>query len=165
MYAHFLRQDELNPAKLELLCAAVRQEIEAETIEYLTSEQEIEYLAQAVETGRKSFVDEVGLYSSEGEKALAQRIPQGSRLMISLSTGATRLDVAELVRSMEPGQPIRLKKRPMTTSRTPSLDGFSKALMGNKTLQEFLEKLTHEEVRDKLLLALWDRRYEIEGAD
>ena len=61
MYTHFLRQDELNPAKLELLCAAVRQEIEAETIEYLTSEQEIEYLAQAVETGRKRFVDEVGL--------------------------------------------------------------------------------------------------------
>ena len=142
----------------------MRQEIEAETIEYLTSEQEIEYLAQAVETGRKSFVDEVGLYSSEGEKALAQRIPQGSRLMISLSTGATRWDVAELVRSMEPGQPIRLKKRPMTTSRTPSLDAFSKALMGNKNLQQFLEKLTHEEVRDRLLLALWDRS-EIEGAD
>ena len=165
MYTRSPQQDELNPAKLELLCAAVRQEIEAETIEYLTSEEEIEYLAQAVETGRKSFVDEVGLYSSEGEKALAQRIPQGSRLMISLSTGATRWDVAELVRSMEPGQPIRLKKRPLTTSRTPSLDRFWKALMGNKTLQEFLEKLTHEEVRDRLLLALWDRRYEIEGAD
>ena len=164
MYTHFLRQDELNPAKLELLCAAVRQEIEAETIEFLTSEQEIEYLAQAVETGQKSFVDEVGLYSSDGEKALAQKIPQGSRLMISLSTGATRWDVAELVRSMEPGQPIRLKKRPMT-KRDPSLDAFSKALMGNKTLQQFLEKLTCEEMRDRLLLALWDRRYEIEGAD
>ena len=85
--------------------------------------------------------------------------------MISLSTGATRWDVAELVRSMEPGQPISLKKRPTATSRAPSLDVFSKALMGNKTLQEFLEKLTHEEMRDRLLLALWDRIYEIEGAD
>ena len=158
MYTHFLRQDELNPAKLELLCAAVRQEIEAETIEYLTSEQEIEYLAHAGETGRKSFVDEVGLYSSDEAKALAQKIPQGSRLMISISTGATRWDVAELVRSMEPGQPIRMKKRPMTKSRTPSLDAFSKALMGNKTLQQFLEKLTHEEVRDRLLLALWETK-------
>ena len=158
MYTRSPQQDELNPAKLELLCAAVRQEIEAETIEYLTSEQEIQYLAQAVETGQKSFVDEVGLYSSDGEKALAQKIPQGSRLMISISTGATRWEVAELVRSMEPGQPIRLKKRPMTTSRTPSLDAFSKALMGNKTLQQLLEKLTHEEVRDRLLLALWETK-------
>ena len=78
--------------------------------------------------------------------------------MISLSTGATPWDVAELVRSMEPGQPIRLKKRPMTQSRTPSLDAFSKALMGNKTLQDFLEKLTHEEMRDRLLLALWETK-------
>ena len=115
----------------------MRQEIEAETIEYLTSEQEIEYLAQAVETGRKSFVDEVGLYSSEGEKALAQRIPQGSRLMISLSTGATRWDVAELVRSMEPGQPIRLKKKPMT-KRDPSLDAISKGPDGKQNLTAIL---------------------------
>ena len=85
MYTRSPRQDELNPAKLELLCAAVRQEIEAETIQYLTSEQEIEYLAQAVESGRKNFVDKVGLYTSDGAKALAQKIPQGSRLMVSIS--------------------------------------------------------------------------------
>jgi hypothetical protein len=152
--------DEVKQAKLELLCSAVRQEIEAETDVFFASEEEIERLAQAVEACESGFADEVG---AADEKTLkdAQKIPKGARLMVetaSICVAAGRREVASLVRSLDPGQSVRVKMRPLNTCREPPRDAFAKVLMKtpHPTVQQLAKQRGYEDVRDRLLLSCWD---------
>jgi len=147
-------RDEVSIPKLELLINAIRREIEGETTIYLTSEDEVEKIARAIETCKsKLFYDEVDQGS---------RLPKGSRLMVEAQEPTlmkSRQKVAEIIRSLEVGQCLKVKLRPLGTCRQPPLETFTRDLMKTpyKTIRDLLT--THdaiEEVRDKLLLVLWD---------
>ena len=146
-------RDEVSIPKLELLMNAIRQEIEAETIIYLTSETEIEEIARAIETCKsKQFYDEVDQGS---------RLPKGCRLMIEAEESTlvkSRTKVADIIRSLEVGQSLKVKLRPIGTCRQPPLETFARNLMKvpYKTVREFIQECSIEELRDKLLLVLWD---------
>ena len=146
-------RDEGSIPKLELLMNAIRQEIEAETTIYLTSEAEIEEIARAIETCKsKQFYDEV----EQGS-----RLPKGSRLMIQAEESTlmkSRANVAEIIRSLEVGQSLKVKLRPLDTCRKPPLETFARDIMKvpYKTVREFTQECSTEELRDKLLLILWD---------
>jgi hypothetical protein len=166
-------RDEVSPAKLELLCGAVRREIEGETVVFLRTERDIASLAAAVEGCRSvEFADEVGKD--------ATAIPEGARVSVgvdeSLPHNARRLAVAALVRSMHEGDPVCVKLRPLRTSRQPLLDTFARELMRPrepppdtsarelmrrpyKTFCELAGKRPIEEMRDRLLLCLWDAMF------
>jgi len=146
-------RDEVSIPKLELLMNAIRQEIEAETTIYLTSEDEVEKIARAIETCKsKRFHDELDQGS---------RLPKGSRLMIEAEESTlmkSRAKVAEIIRSLEVGQSLKVKLRPLGTCRQPPLETFARDLMKvpYKTVREFTQERSIEELRDKLLLVLWD---------
>ena len=130
---------------------AIRREIEAERTIYLTSEDEIEEIARAVEKCKsKHFYDEV----DEGS-----RLPKGCRLMIEAEESTiakSRIKVADIIRSLEVGQNLIVKFRPLKTCRQPPLDTFARSLMNipYKTVREFIQECSIEELRDKLLLVL-----------
>ena len=148
-------RDEVSPAKMELLCGAVRREIEGETVVYLRTDRDIESLAAAVE-GCKSteFADEVG-----GD---ATAIPKGARISVevdeSLPLQTRRSEIVALVRSMREGDPVRVLLRPLGTSREPPMDSFARELMLRpyRSFCELAGKRQIEEMRDRLLLCLWD---------
>ena len=146
-------KDEVNIPKLELLLIAIRQEIEAETTIYMTSEDDIETIARAIETCKsKVFYDEIDH---------GCRLPKGSRLMIEAKETALikqRVKVAELMRSIEVGQALKVKLRPLGTCREPILDTFARDIMSipHKTIRQLITHSTIEDVRDKMLLSLWD---------
>ena len=155
--------DEEQWGKLRLLCEAVRCEIEREEDVYLNGEDDIEKLASAVEACQSDkFGDEVG----PGFKP----IPEGSRLILGVdekSPDSTvqerRAESASLVRSMRVGTAVSVKMRPMGTSREPPLDRFGKDLMKKsnkagpfKRLEKIAGDRSVQEMRDLLLLALWD---------
>ena len=149
-------RDEASPMKLELLCAAVRREIEGETVVYLKTERDIEMLAAAVERCKsKAFADEV-------DNGGPSEIPDGARLVVevdeALPVETRRAKVAELVRSLAEGEPVRVRQRPIGTSREPPLDTFARALTKQpyKTFRELSGDRSMEEMRDRLLLCLWD---------
>ena len=150
-------QDEVNATKLQLLAAAVRQEIEAVTCVYLATSTEIEDLAVAVERCETESADEVGPYDPEVPKE-RQKIPLGARLIIkvdmTLPLKERRLKAAELVRSFDEGQAVHVKMRPLNTRRRPPLDTFARDLMHapDKNVEEFFGDNV-EEARDRLLLA------------
>ncbi len=111
-------RDEVNVAKLDLLCAAVRREVEGETLVYLRTEAEIQRLAKSVEDCRGTkFADEVG--------DDAGCVPAGARLAVDVTEPLPegRRAVAELRRTMQEGEPLLVKMRPMGTSRQPPLVG------------------------------------------
>ena len=139
-------RDEASVTKLNQLIQAVRQEIEAETLIYLTSDDEIEQMARAIERCTSKYYDEL----DDG-----CRLPKGSRLMIE---SKSRRKVAELLRSLHIGQQLKVKMRPLGTCREPPLDPFARQLMKTpyKNLRDLTLTDTIEEVRDKLLLSLWD---------
>jgi hypothetical protein len=146
-------RDEINPAKLELLCAAVRSEIEGEVLVYLRTENDIESLAGAVENSiSKVFADEVG-------KGCAV-IPEGSRIWVEVPDGldllAKRSAVAGLVRTLQEGEAVRVKLRPLGTNRAPPLDTFARELMRELPFSALAKGKPIEEMRDRLLLCLWD---------
>jgi len=146
-------KDEVSIPKLELLLHAVRQEIEAETIIYMTSDDDIENIARAIETcTSKVFYDELG----EG-----CRLPKGSRLMIEVEATTLikqRKNIADLVRAIEVGDPLKVKLRPLGTCREPLLDTFARDIMSipYTTIRQLINDNTIEDVRDKMLLVLWD---------
>ena len=146
-------KDEVSMPKLELLLNAIRQEIEAETTIYFTSEQEVEQIANAIERCKsKQFYDEV----AEGS-----RLPAGARLMIEANESTlikNRKAVAELVRSIEIGKALKVKMRPLGTCRQPPLDTFGRQIMEipYKMVRQLSAGSSVEEVRDKMLLVLWD---------
>ena len=142
-------QDEVNLGKLEELCVAVRQEIEAETLVHLPSTAEIEALAQAVETCQSKFGDEVGPGS---------KIPEGARVVVAAEEDCPRAHVAKLIRSMQEGHAVRVKMRPLKTCRAPPLDPSARDIMRQPyaTVREMAMESSVEDVRDRLLLALWD---------
>ena len=147
-------RDETSPAKMELLCAAVRREIEGETVVYLRTDNDIESLAAAVECCKSDFADEVGKD--------AAAIPKGARVSVGVDEGlplqSRRCQVAALVRSMREGDPVCVKLRPLGTSREPPLDTFARELMIRpyRSFCELAGKRPIEEMRDRLLLSLWD---------
>ncbi len=136
-----------------MLLNAIRREIEGETTIYLTSEDDIEEIVKAIAQCDSEFYDEVGS---------GCRIPKGSRLIIeaqSSNVKARRKKVIEILRSMEMGHTIQVKTRPLWTSRQPPLDTFGREIMKMpyKTVRQLMrDDDTIEEIRDKLLLALWD---------
>jgi len=155
--------DEEKWPKLELLCAAVRNEIERVEDVYLNSEDDIEKLAQAVERcASGAFGDEVG----PGFKP----VPQGSRLQFeekdpSSTISAWRNETAALVRGVQVGTAVSVKFRPMGTCREPPLDHFAKKELmkspkkigGPPRRFKFVAKeRSVQEMRDLLLIALWD---------
>ena len=150
-------QDELIPAKLELLSNAVRQELEAETCVYLATSDEIEALASAVEGCKTECPDEVGPYASNVTED-RQKIHVGARLIIGvdkkLPLAEQRIKAAELVRSFVEGQAVYVKMRPLNTWRRPPLDTFARELMNepHKSVQDLFGE-NMEEARDRLLLA------------
>lgn len=148
-------RDEVSMPKLELLCEAVRREIEGETTVYLRTGRHIEDLARAVERCRsEGFADEVGQGSED--------VPVGARLLVdvdeSLPKEVGRHAVAELVRSMREGEPLRVRMRPLRTSREPPLDSFARELMQKpyRSCRELTGVRAIEEMRDRLLICLWD---------
>jgi len=154
--------DEERWDKLDLLCDAVRAEIERVEDVYLNSEEDIERLACAVEAClSEKFGNEVG----PGFEA----IPEGSRLASGAEDdgvpSGSRATVAETVRGMEVGRAICVKLRPMASIREPPLDPFGVRLMRkNRDTKAFTaarkiaaeQKLKAPEMRDLLLVALWD---------
>ena len=146
-------KDEVSLTKLEFHLQAVRSEMEGQTTVYMTSQEEVEQLARAIENCDTKICDEVGAGS---------RIPVGARLVVEVqgtSLATRREHVAELVRSLEVGTPLDVKMRPFnTTARKPLLDPFGRAILKNPemTVRELLADGTIEEIRDKLLLCLWD---------
>jgi len=154
--------DEEKWPKLKLLCEAVRQEMERVEDVYLNSEDDIERLALAVEASRsEAFGDEVG--------PGFQAIPEGSRLQLekrdpSLTTSRWRFEAAASVRGMEPGTALSVKLRPMGTCRAPPLDRFAKQeLMKSsqkggppRKFEAVVNGRSAQEIRDLLLIALWD---------
>ncbi len=81
-------KDEVNIAKLDMLLIAVRQEIEGETTIYMTSEEDIENIARAIETCKSNeYYDEIDH---------GCRLPKGSRLMIE-ATGTTMITCTQQV--------------------------------------------------------------------
>lgn len=152
--------DEERWEKLDLLCDAVRAEIERVEDVYLNSEEDIEKLARAVEASRShKFGNEVG----PGFKP----IPEGSRLALrddDVSVGPeSRALVASHVRALEVGRALNVKLRPMGSVREPPLDPFGKELMQKNKADAFVTareiaagKHTVQEMRDLLLVALWD---------
>ena len=146
-------KDEVSLTKLEFLLQAVRSEMEGQTTVYMTSQEEVEQLARAIENCDTKVCDEVGPGGG--------RIPEGARLVVEVqgtSLATRREHVAELVRSLEIGTPLDVKMRPFNTARKPPLDPFGRALLKNPemTVRELLADGTIEEIRDKLLLCLWD---------
>ena len=152
--------DEERWDKLDLLCDAVRAEIERTEDVYLNSEADLERLACAVEASQSAtFGNEVGPGFPP--------IPEGSRL-VSKSEDVTvhpdsRAAVARMVRGVEVGRAICVKLRPMASIRAPPLDPFGKELMTKKrkthTLpmaREIAAGRSASEVRDLLLVTLWD---------
>ena len=136
----------MNVAKLDLLCAAVRREVEGETLVYLRTEAEIQRLAKSVEDCRGTeFADEVG--------DDAGCVPAGARLAVDVTEPLPegRRAVAELIRTMQEGEPLLVKMRPMGTSRQPPLDAFARELMRDTTrmTQELAGKRPLEEIRDR----------------
>jgi len=145
--------DEERWDKMRLLCEAVRSEIEREEDVFLNSEADIEKLALAVEACRSEvFGDEVG--------PGFEPIPPGCRLQLGEQSEGTsvqdlRKETASLVRSMQVDKAVSVKFRPMGTSRQPPMDNFSKKLM-KYGFKEVAEGLSVQEMRDLLLIALWD---------
>ena len=151
-------RDEVSPAKMELLCVAVRREIEGEAVVYLRTDEDIESLAAAVETCCSTdFADEVGKDTAA--------IPKGARISVEVDEGLPlqkrRCAIAALVGSMREGDPVRAMLRPLGTSREPPLDTFARELMrrpyrkfGELAGRRQIEEI--EEMRDRLLLCLWD---------
>ena len=145
-------KDETNIRKLDLLLNAIRREIEGEISIYLISEDDVDEIARAIAQCESQFYDEVGSGS---------RIPKGSRLIIeaqSSNVKTSRKKVTEILRSLEVGQTIQVKTRPLGTSRQPPLDTFGREIMRTpyKTTRQLMRDDTIEEIRDKLLLTLWD---------
>ncbi len=156
--------DEENWDKLKLLCEAVRCEIERVEDVFLNGEEDIEKLARAVEACTSEiFGDEVGPGFSP--------IPAGSRLQLvdesasDISVQGRRAQAATLVRSLQVGTPVSVKLRPMGTARAPPLHPFGKALMKTtptkagrvfRKLEKVAQDKTLQEVRDLLLVTLWD---------
>ena len=145
-------RDEINPAKLELLVAVVRHEVEGQTLVYLRTEKEIAILAKAVANCTSMCADEVGEAAAD--------IPAGARLLVEvpgdLCLDARRKAVAGLVGSMQAGDPLLVKMRPLETKRQPPLDAFARELMRqpHRSLHELTGKRQIEEMRDRLLLCL-----------
>ena len=146
-------KDETNINKLELLLIAIRSEIAGETTIHITSEDQMEDLAKTIENCTTKIADEVG----EGSAL----VPNGARLMIEVEARTLtdrRAKIAEVVRSLNEGDTIKVKMKPYGTCREPPMDPFSRDLMKNpdKTVQQLLIDSSIEEVRDRLLLSLWD---------
>ena len=151
-------QDETDPVKLELLCIATRQEIEAETDVILATDADIEMLAAAVEAcDSQPFPDQVCRDVSVG----AATIPEGARLRIevdaSRSLAERRRQVVDVVRSLNEGDALRVKRRPFGTSRQPPMDAFARELVSRPydKLACICADSSPEKTRDRLLLALW----------
>ena len=156
-------QDEVKWSQLKLLCTAVRLEVERVEDVYMNGEEDIEKLARAVECCTSmEFGNEVG----EGFPP----IPAGSRLMLGgedeskkLPIEARRKASVDLVRGATVGTPIAVKLRPMDTCRQPPLDHFGKELMKShekggppRRFATVAKGKTAQEIRDLLLIALWD---------
>ena len=91
------------------------------------------------------------------------KIHAGSRVMIEFektrSVKKDRKIVAELVLSMEIGQTIIIKTRPIGTSREAPLDALGKDLVASKDIQDLRDNywdVAVEDMRDRFLLVLWD---------
>ena len=155
--------DEVRWDKLKLLCEVVRVEIEREEDVFLNSEDDIEKLAAAVEACQSEYYgDEVGL----GFKS----VPEGSRLQLGMyekgaSVQNVRLQTAALVRSVQVGNAISVKMRPMGTIRRPPLDAFGNKLMERVarrkespflSLERIADGRSASAMRDFILVALWD---------
>ena len=97
-------------------------------------------------------------------------IPAGSRLICGeerqgdpTAIQAWRKAVAASVRSAAVGTPISVKLSPMDTCRQPPLDHFGKELMKSrerggppKRFETIAKGKNAQEIRDLLLIALWD---------
>ena len=145
-------RDEVIESKLDQLCVAVRREVEGETVVYLT-EKAIAELADAIEkSSHAKFADEVG-------KDVAG-IPAGARVLVEVDEKLPILEgrrlVGELIRSMQEGDPLRVKMRPMGTSREPPLDSFARELMKEplRRTRALAGKRSLEEMRDRPLLRI-----------
>ena len=155
---NILRQptDEQRRDKLQLLLAAIKNEVERVENVFMNSEDDIEKLALAVEASSSTmFGCEVG----PGFKA----IPPGSQVQICddmLTPGSTvqeiRSATAAVVRAMPVGEALSVKFRPMGTRRAPLLDIHGRELMCATIPFEALPGKTVQEVLDIMLVLLWD---------
>jgi hypothetical protein len=171
-----LYQDETNVKKLEQLHAVVLREMEAETLVVLSTVDEIEALACAVECdyddarakekALKKHADEV----SNIGLPINKTVPMGSRLLVELGDDAPedvpqkRCLVAKVVRSMREGDAVLVKKRPLKTCRAPPLSPFGKSLLNQKdpvsvATKRLLQDVSAAELRDRLFLLLWDAQF------
>ena len=147
-------RDEISPAKLELLCAAIRHEVEGQTLVHLHTRLEIECLAKSVENCTTGCADEVG----EIDESMARVAPAGARVMVDVPghfpLEARRNVVAGLVRSMQEGDAVLIKMRPMNTKLKPPLDAFARELMRQpyRPFRGLAGNRPIEEMRDRLLL-------------
>ncbi len=145
-------RDEVVEAKLDQLCVAVRREVEGETVVYLR-EETIAQLADAIKHScHEKFADEVG------EDVAG--IPAGARVLVDVDEALPILEgrrlVEEIIRSMQEGDPLRVKMRPMGASREPPLDSFARELMKEppRRTRTLAGKRSLEEMRDRPLLRI-----------
>ena len=111
----------------------------------MATQEEADALASAIENSA-GFVDEVGLGS---------KVPAGAR--IPVGGAETKAEVGNAVRGMADCY-VRARMRPFGTQRAPSVDGFCKSLVGDRTAEEIArdKSLTAEHILDNLLLCLFD---------
>ena len=119
--------------KLEELRVAVAAELEGSRDFILNSEDEIERLAQAIESCTSELPDQVGKGST---------LPEGARVCFDLPASTSELpqnpsreEICAMIRVLPEGAVVRAKTRALRTSEAPSVDEFSKAILKGDSFQ------------------------------
>ena len=149
--------DEKDWAKLEAMRQAVLLEFQWLRQTYVDAE-DVESLATAMESSSPlHFPGEVGPGSF---------LPEGSRILVEVSTTGTLQDqherVVAFVRSCRGDMPLQVLLRPESSIDASLVDETAKALLNDTApLQAICQRwkggaLSKEEILDRLLLVLWD---------
>ena len=145
-----LRQptDEEDPLKLEKLRDVIAKEIQGYECLLLETPGHILDIAEAVEKCTHNvFMDEIG-YECHG-------LPSGCRVVLNDGAYTTKMEVAEALRGLQPGDFIDVFTRPFGTERAPLVDAFSKKL-GFTTITELEDTMSRPKILDMMLLSLFD---------
>ena len=169
-------EDEQSWDRLEELRRAVCQTAVDEDVVNLLEKEEVEALASAMEhCDSARFADEVGNYTDCGSaaKRVENLIPTGSRVLLdrpskakAMSNRRKRMVAAVRAMARAPGElRVRVQRQPLSTRRAPLVlqDKFAKTILSDmrSTVEQIAstwepERLSKEEVLDKLLLVLHD---------
>ena len=144
-----LRQpsDEEDPHKLEQLRDVIAKEIQGWECILLENPAHILDIAEAVERcTRNNFVDEIGCE--------CRGLPSGCRVVLD-GAYTTKTEVAEAIRSFQPGDFVDIFTRPFGTERAPLVDAFGKQL-GSITIAELEITMSRPKIVDMMLLSLFD---------